>query len=92
MNLNREDPVHVALIELAFAAAKLVEDLHDYQHFLGGRDDWPFSLRDIEQHYTQVMNAWEQFHAAMSETSTAEPLKPEEGDEVRLVEPRETSE
>jgi len=72
MNLNREDPAHIALIELAFAAAQLVEDLHDYQHFVGGGDDWPFSLKDIERHYEQVTVAWERFRAT---TTAADPAK-----------------
>jgi hypothetical protein len=63
MNLNRDDPTHVALLELAFAAAQLVEDLHDYQHFLGGSSDWPFTLSDVERHYQQVTSAWERFRA-----------------------------
>ncbi len=66
MNLNREDPAHIALIELAFAAAQLVEDLHDYQHYLGGSDDWPFSLRQIEQHYSEISAAWERFRATVT--------------------------
>ncbi len=71
MNLNREDPAHIALIELAFAAAQLVEDLHDYQHFMGGRDDWPFSLGQIEEHYDQVTAAWERFRVTVSEDRPA---------------------
>lgn len=72
MNLNREDPTHIALIELAFAAAQLVEDLHDYQHFLGGRSDWPFSLNDIEKHYEQVTIAWEHFRSTAAAPPTDE--------------------
>jgi hypothetical protein len=68
LNLNSADPAHIALIELAFAAAQLVEDLHDYQHFLGGRDDWPFSLDDVAKHYELITVAWERFRAA---TATA---------------------
>jgi hypothetical protein len=75
MNLNPNDPVHLALIQLAFAAAQLVEDLHDYQHYLGGREDWPFDLSVIEKHYDQITIAWEQFQASMRMTE-AEKLPP----------------
>lgn len=62
MDLNRYDPVHVALIELAFAASQLVDDLHDYQHFMGGREGGPFSIDVIEQHYVAIAVAWDRFH------------------------------
>jgi hypothetical protein len=65
LNLNRDDPVHRSLIGLAFAAAQLVEDLHDYQHYLGGNEDWPFDLSLVERHYGEVTLAWERFQAAM---------------------------
>jgi len=91
MNLNREDPTHIALIELAFAAAQLVEDLHDYQHFLGGQDDWPFSLRDIEKHYEQITSAWERFRATMSEKDLVGPPKNSEVQQARPAEPRGSS-
>ena len=91
MNLNRENPTHIALIELAFAAAQLVEDLHDYQHFLGGHDDWPFSLRDIEKHYEQVTLAWERFRTATSEKDLLEPPKSSEVRHARPAEPRGSS-
>jgi hypothetical protein len=65
MSLNRTDPVHVALIELAFAASQLVDDLHDYQHYLGGADDGLFSFGIIEQHYAEIGLAWERFQRVM---------------------------
>ena len=74
MNLSSDDPTHIALIELAFAAAQLVEDLHDYQHFLGGRSDWPFSLSDIERHYDQVTVAWERFRATTAPANSQPPV------------------
>jgi hypothetical protein len=82
MNLDREDPTHIALIELAFAAAQLVEDLHDYQHFLGGRSDWPFSINAIEQHYQQVTSAWENFRAASSTSQNGPQNDPIEAPET----------
>lgn len=66
MSLNRDDPLHIALIALAMAAAKLVDDLHDYQHWLVGGDSELFSLRDVERDYQQVELAWAQFKEAMS--------------------------
>ena len=65
MNLDRDDPVHFALVQLAFAAAQLVEDLHDYQHYLGGNADWPFELSVVEKHYDEITLAWESFQKAM---------------------------
>ncbi len=65
MSLNRSDPIHVALIELAFAASQLVDDLHDYQHYLGGPDDGLFSFGTLEQHYAAIGVAWEHFRRVM---------------------------
>jgi hypothetical protein len=64
--LNRDDPLHVALVMLAMAASKLVDDLHDYQHWLGAGDSELFSLRDVDRDYEDVTLAYERFRAAMA--------------------------
>jgi hypothetical protein len=88
MSLNRSDPVHVALIELAFAASQLVDDLHDYQHYIGGQDDGIFSLQVLEDHYTAIGVAWARFQEAMRGGASAElpPTRSEEfGQDGRIV-------
>jgi len=65
MSLDRDDPLHFALISLAVAASKLVDDLHDYRHWLTAGDSDLFSLQDVERDYEQVTLAWERFRAAM---------------------------
>ncbi len=72
MSLNRSDPVHVALIELAFAASQLVDDLHDYQHYLGGQDDGLFSFGVLAEHYEQIGRAWDRFQKVMQGETPAE--------------------
>jgi len=65
MSLERDDPLHFALVSLAVAASKLVDDLHDYRHWLTAGDSDLFSLQDVERDYEQVTIAWERFRAAM---------------------------
>ena len=68
MNLDegaRNEPLHWALISLAVAASKLVDDLHDYQHWLGAGDSELFSLQDIERDYEQVTLEYERFRSLM---------------------------
>jgi hypothetical protein len=64
MSLNRGDPFHLALLNLALSAAKLVDDLHDYEHWLSGGDSDLFSLRDVERDYLQITQAWDAFREA----------------------------
>jgi hypothetical protein len=65
MSLERDDPLHFALVALAVAASKLVDDLHDYRHWLTAGDSDLFSIGDVERDYQQVELAWERFRAAM---------------------------
>jgi hypothetical protein len=66
VSLNRGDPFHVALLNLALAAAKLVDDLHEYEHWLTGGDSELFRIRDVEQDYDQITRAWQAFRDATS--------------------------
>jgi hypothetical protein len=65
MTLERDDPLDFALVSLAVAASKLVDDLHDYRHWLTEGDSELFSLQDVERDYQQVELAWERFRSAM---------------------------
>ncbi len=78
MSLNRNDPAHVAMIELAFAASQLVDDLHDYQHYIGGGADGHFSLAILERHYGEITVAWERFCAVMRGEGAVELPPPEQ--------------
>jgi hypothetical protein len=65
MGLERGDPFHMALLNLALSAAKLVDDLHEYEHWLTGGDSDMFSLRDVERDYDQITRAWDAFRTMM---------------------------